>query len=84
MHPIAAIKAFWKALFNSFKLKGEAAVKLAENDAKADKVKARIAVVRAANSTHADLVTSLRIEAARHHADADDINAQFDKLLAKL
>lgn len=82
-----SIKTFFSNLIAKIKgveAKGSAFIKIAEADAKALETKGRIIAIDAANKAKSDLVAFYTKEAARVHADADKIKADFDEILAKL
>lgn len=82
-----SIKAFFQQLFTKLKgieAKGSAFIKIAEADVVAAEAKGRIIAIDAANKVKIEVVSFLKAEAVRVHADADKIKADFDDILAKL
>lgn len=81
---LPALKAFFKTLFAKIVAEGEAAVKLAENDAKVALAKSKIAVFAEANKIKTAAVTELEKLATDEHVIADKVKADLDALIAKL
>jgi len=84
-----SIQSFFSKLFSRVKAavgaaEGSAFVKITEADAKALEAKGRVVAIDAANEAKAKLVAFYEKEAARVHADADKVKADFDAILAKL
>lgn len=78
------VRTFLKTKLNLVETKGSAFIKIAEADAKELEVKGRIVAIDAANKLKSDAVALYEKEAARVHAEADKVKADFDAILAKL